>query len=240
MAYFVISFLLYGKFASWRDPSTVAVIKSYIYPSNTNIIGILGAALGISDEKKLLTEVQANIYGIGIQGLFDKHYFTDRRFFLERLYNYSHLREIDRIKTIQTWEYIINPRYRIFVVTESKEFANKLKYHLDNPEYPIYLGRHEFIGKIDNVILEKDVSIVTTTKEDNIENTHIETFNNRLEIIPYPYAQLYFTKKLKRYYRPNNLYDENMLVDICEIIGSVKVRGEKIEKYGDIPIIRVI
>lgn len=236
MAYYAISFLLYGKFASWRDSTTTAVAKSYIYPSNTNIIGIIGASFGISEEKKLIEEVQNKIYGIGVKSLS----INDKVLFIERLYNYSHL-TIERIKTIQMWEYIINPVYKIFIITESLEFAKKLVYYLENPEYPVYLGRHELLGRIDGIELKENINIVTTDKDENfeIENTHIEVSPEKIELSIQPYTIIQIAKKLRCYNISGKFYDQNQLIDMLEIVGKIKIKGIKLEMYDNIPIVKV-
>lgn len=230
MSFFIISFLLYGKFASWRDPANITTAKSYLYPSNTNIIGILGAALGISNEEKMI-EIQKKLFGIGVEGIFNKKTFSDKRLFLERLYNLSNL-ESNRIRTIQTWEYIFNPMYKIYIIIkqEQKDFVQKIRYHLENPEYPIYLGRSEFIGRIENIEIIHKESLERIKK---IRNTHVN-----IEIIPQNGTIIYITRKLKRYNTNKKLYDSKQLETYYEIIGNALLK-EELLGIGEIPIIHL-
>jgi len=228
MIYYV-EFEISGTFASWRDSYSILVLKSNLYPSNTQIIGIISAAMGISEEKKMLN-IQEKILGIGIRGLW-KNNRIERIFMTERLYNFTHLSDMERYKTIESWEYLINPKYRILILTKEEEFAKKIYYFLEKPEYPIYLGRSEMFGKIEKIDFFQVESLEMLNE---VENTHvlIENFQH-----PIDNSLFIITKKLIKYGNKRKLIDENNLKQFVEIVGRAKVKD--VLGIKSIPIIAI-
>lgn len=108
----LISFLISGAFAAFRDPSVTSNQTSYYIPSKSAVVGILGAMVGIQRSDSL-----GDLYGpeykeffkgirIGLQMKSIPHkitFFTNHRSFKE-----------SKTKPYKT-ELLENPTYRIFV-----------------------------------------------------------------------------------------------------------------------------
>jgi CRISPR-associated protein Cas5h len=134
----VLSFIVAGEYAAFRDPSVTSNQTVYYIPSKTAVIGIIGAILGVER-------------GHGIKETYSRQYlelFSKTRIGLEleskpeKVSFFTNHRSLKEAKTkpFKT-ELITFPKYRMFV-SSTRENIERLFNAISNCsyEYPPYLG----------------------------------------------------------------------------------------------------
>ncbi len=138
----ILSFEIHGKLALWREPYIGKSRVSLLYPSITQIIGILGAIMGYERKetyKKLQNKLKIGIKLLSLSGFLEESV---------QLWKYYKGKKWER--TVESFRVLVDPVYRIYVYSEDKlikELSNKI----ESPEYPIYLGISEYIADIRNI-----------------------------------------------------------------------------------------
>jgi len=145
----VISFELGGDFAAFRDPSVTTNQTVYLIPSKTQLVGMLGALIGIERghemkelySKEFVEFLAETKIGIKVKNEPDKiSFFTNHRSLKE-----------PKIKPVKS-EVLWNPKYTIYVQT-NETLYERLKSALENNEfkYSPFLGHAYCPARISNV-----------------------------------------------------------------------------------------
>ncbi len=144
----VISFDLEGEFAAFRDPSVTTNQVVYLIPSKTQVLGLVGALIGIEREnilgplysKSFLDFLGSTKIGLKFEGEPIKiSFFTNHHSFKEK-----------KLKPVKK-EILVNPKYKIFVKT-CEPYFSRLRSVLSerNFKYTPFLGHSYCLAKINN------------------------------------------------------------------------------------------
>ena len=172
----ILSFDLEGDFAAFRDPSVTTNQTVYLIPSKTQIIGMLGAILGIERghelkelySKEFIEFLAAAKIGIKVKSEPDKiSFFTNHRSLKE-----------PKMKPVKS-EVLLKPKYTIYIQTNEDNYE-KLKQALSNNEfkYSPFLGHAYCPARISgaNTHTAKEVSLRNITVGTVVLDESIETF----------------------------------------------------------------
>lgn len=172
----VLSFDLEGDFAAFRDPSVTTNQTVYLIPSKTQIIGMLGAILGIErghEMKELYSKdfiefLAATKIGIKVKSEPDKiSFFTNHRSLKE-----------PKIKPVKS-EVLLRPKYTIYVQTNETNYNNLERILVNNEfKYSPFLGHAYCPARISRVNFHtvKEVEFSNVTVGTVVLDECIETF----------------------------------------------------------------
>lgn len=130
---------LYAKTASFRDPGAQLYHDTLPLPPPTTIIGIAGAALGLSF-KDALSFIKDNSVMVGCNG---KSHGKGKD-----LWNYIKIKSGDSTHAIILRNFLADVRVNIFYACESRDVIMKLYNAFENPVYAITLGNSDEIAKV--------------------------------------------------------------------------------------------
>jgi len=179
----VLSFRLTGDFAAFRDPSVTSNQTVYYIPSKSAIIGLIGAIIGVQRGNKLdriYGEDYINLFSVTKVGMCLKSEPKKTTFFT----NHRSLKET-KSKPFKT-ELVENPKYTIFVMTESNYF-DRLRKAIEKREYVYspYLGHAYCPARIDDLHVHPHLNIVDP--EERITTCVVldesETYRNDFEFL---------------------------------------------------------
>ncbi|MCK9314097.1 MAG: type I-E CRISPR-associated protein Cas5/CasD [Methanocorpusculum sp.] len=168
-----------GVTASFRVPETHTFHQTLPLPSRTMMIGLMGAALGLSledahtfaEKNKILVSVSGTHEGI-MKDLWNYRKVTTKEFSAEELKsrpNYS----------VLTREYLVNPSFTFVYAAETKENLEEAQRAFESPVYALTAGnsddllkvqkvssieeiRSEVLSEFENTVLPGDVSSLCT------------------------------------------------------------------------------
>jgi len=133
---------LFAKTASFRDPGTQLYHETLPLPTPTSIVGIAGAALGISFEKALCFMKSNNIM-VGCNGRSEGKG--------KDLWNYFKIKSGDNTHAIVIRNFLYNLKVDLFFASKEKYAIEKLYNAFKNPVYAITLGNSDEIARIDSI-----------------------------------------------------------------------------------------
>jgi len=147
-------FRVESDFAHFRDPSTQQILETFIGPPKSAIIGLIGAALGLSRER--VNDLNGKLeIGVSIKRIDGwrketvnihnlKDWSKDKNEI--KKYKFEFLNQNMVSPTFR--KSIVNPKYEIAVFTEDKSLLNEINESLKKPAYPLYLGISEYLAWI--------------------------------------------------------------------------------------------
>lgn len=157
-----ITVSLYAMTASFRDPNTHLYQESILAPPPTTIVGIAGAALGMSFKDAL-------------------EYFKDGKISVgciiksqgkgKDLWNYSKIKEKKVIKAILLREFLYDINADLFFACNDIKKIEKIYQAFSNPVYALTLGNSDELVKI--IKVEKYESI-SSSEQKEIRDTWID------------------------------------------------------------------
>lgn len=182
---------LQGETGSFRPKEATSIIDTYPFPPKTAVIGMIGAALGLS-EKQLLPYYDKIKVGIKIQGTLHSYndlmriwklsesakkekwvYFHDGK-----IYAFAELKKKlkSKMSTLPVREifvvvkrFLYHPKFTIYIlIPENNRFIVDIKKALLDPVYPITLGDS------DSLFYPQDMNYVEIVK--NIRKTRAQYF----------------------------------------------------------------
>lgn len=130
-------FSIGAPFGSFRNPYTTIYKQSYPFPTKPAIVGMLGAMLGWDEAT---TVSNTNLFKIGIP-----KWKNDGQF-VEYAYILAYKGRIPELRP-ERFEILVRPSFEILVASNDKELIKNLFQRIKNRnfEFPIYMGRNEFI-----------------------------------------------------------------------------------------------
>ena len=168
-----------GVTASFRVPETHTFHQTLPLPSKTMMIGLMGAALGLSledahtfaEENRILVSVSGTHRGI-MKDLWNYRKVTTKEFSAEELKKRPHY-------SVLTREYLIYPSFTFVYAAETKEKLEKVRRAFESPVYALTAGnsddllkvqkissieeiRSEVLAEFENTVLPGDVSSLCT------------------------------------------------------------------------------
>ncbi len=177
----VLVFDARGKYALFRRSFTTTSSTSYAFPPRTALCGLIGAILGIKNERSSSSEHLRH---------FDSAHIAVRLLNplkkVNMVINYIETKEANTGRTQIVVELIKSPAYRIYV--HAPDLHEKLKHHLENKlcVFTPYLGQaqmiadFEFVGEYDLEEVETPVEVHTVLKQ--LEGMKIEPKNGSVMI----------------------------------------------------------
>ncbi len=164
MLYCVIE--LKSETASFRNPDFQNFHKTYRLPPPTSLIGLAGAALGLSP-KAAQDFFEQEVFLAGVKG-YSKGIARD-------LWKYDTLPG----RSVITREILAKLHYRIVFGCESTELVYKIQEAFKNPAYALTMGTSDSLAKVIGTSL-----IESDTVHSELENTWVEN-----DIVPQILAQ---------------------------------------------------
>lgn len=148
---------LTAEFASFRPFYTTTIVDTYPFPPKTTIIGMIGAALGLTEDE--IFEYYEKIkVGIKIE-----HYdsiFND----LQKIWKVED-DKVRRTPFVIIKRFLYKPRFMIYLLTPNDEILiDTIEKALNNPEYPITLGDSDSLFYPENIDYFKIVENVKPVK----------------------------------------------------------------------------
>lgn len=221
MKNFIVNII--SQTASFRDPTFQNYHKSLILPPPTTIIGLCGAALGMTplqaqdffDE----TEISIGIYGC-FKGKCQDTWKYNKGIRDMRLYNAG----VDA--SIIQKEFLIENEFYIAFSSENNSHIEKLKKAFENPVYALTMGNSDSLAKVAKI--EVDLSekmsceIENVFVKGNVVNQVMETVDNSgdLEFSIYSNDALVFDLPTRFNYENDYGKRSISVVDTFSIIGD--------------------
>jgi CRISPR-associated protein Cas5t len=153
---------LYASTASFRDPNTHLYQETLPGPSPTNIVGLTGAALGISF-KEALEFFKNNKIGIGCR--------IKKEGTGKDLWSYSKIKSQEVIKDILIREFMYGIHAELFFACEDETIIEQIYYAFKDPTYALTLSNSDELIKITNLEI---ISELSTGEENHLKNTWVE------------------------------------------------------------------
>lgn len=146
-----------GVTASFRVPETHTFHQTLPLPSKTMMVGMMGAALGLSleeahkfaEENGIMVSVSGTHQGV-MKDLWNYRKVTTKEFTTEELKsrpNYS----------VLTREYLVNPSFTFVYASKTKEGLERVRKAFERPFYALTAGNSDDLLKIQEVSPIKDV-----------------------------------------------------------------------------------
>lgn len=182
-----LSFVLEGVyFNCFRKHTTTSVILTYPIPPFTTIRGLIANVLGIPqfpDSKKQYLFIQQAIK-IGILPIKMWNKSTELTKLLKLK---GDGKKFERVfpSSPMFKEFLINPEYKIFIISNNDALTKNIYKKLQNPERPLYLGQSDDMVDTQNIKLVKNIE-TKKIKSKEIWSV-IEGIHNACEIIKLPY-----------------------------------------------------
>ncbi len=128
-----------GLLNSYRDPKTHKIHRTFPFPPRTTLIGLAGAALGLSEDVlwRECSDLQVAVVDIakenGLHG-------TGRA---EDLIRYKKYKDNTIETSIYIRELIYKPEYMVYYASDEEKMLGKLYEAFLNPKYALSLGRDD-------------------------------------------------------------------------------------------------
>lgn len=142
--------------AHFRDPMSHAFLNTFLAPPTHTVIGLLGTCCGFSEKET--EEKLSDIILVGNKVLSIRGYLKD-------LVIMRNLKENNNIGFPRTRKFLVNPKYRIYVVSEDQNLLKKVSDGVSSPKYTPYLGISDCISYI------RYISKLTDVKKTKIKQT---------------------------------------------------------------------
>lgn len=145
-----ISFEIYGLFNSFKPHRDVRFHRTLDFPPRTTLLGLCGAALGLSDveiyekwddHKPLHKYLEFAVFVNSIQGRVRDNW---------TIIKYAGSKE--PFRAMQVRELLFRPHYTICVASTEEWIINLLHKSFHDPQYPLCLGRDDEIIRLENMI----------------------------------------------------------------------------------------
>ncbi|RBQ24047.1 MAG: hypothetical protein ALMCE001_14610 [Methanocorpusculum sp. MCE] len=158
-----------GVTASFRVPETHTFHQTLPLPSRTMMIGLMGAALGLSldeahqfaDESGIRVSVSGTHQGV-MKDLWNYRKVTTKEFSAEELKNRPNY-------SVLTREYLVYPSFTFVYAAETKENLEKVRRAFESPVYALTAGNSDDLLKIQKVSpIEDAQSEVLATFENTV------------------------------------------------------------------------
>lgn len=154
---------------SFRNPEFQNFHRSYELPPPTTIIGLAGAALGLSPKGS--QEFFDADFEYGISGTY-KGKAND-------LWKYQKLKGKEYISDILTREVLFEGHFTIVFASENNDKIVRLQYALEHPVYALTLGNSDGISKVINTSISSDLSDCDELKNCLVEGNLMEEVLNQ-------------------------------------------------------------
>lgn len=136
----IIYFDITGDFAHFRDIFTHSYFRTLLAPPRTTVLGFVGASKGLNE--KYTIELSDKLYiGIKILSLngVAKEIITAIN------------QKKPNLTTPIMRSLIVKPIYRIFIGSNDRGIINDIRYAIQTPVYPLYLGISDCIAEIKTI-----------------------------------------------------------------------------------------
>lgn len=128
--------------ASFRNPSAQLYHETLPLPSPSALVGIAGAAMGLSFEEAL-TYFRENKILVGCRGNYKGR--------ARDLWNYNKIKSKKIIKDIIVREFLYQMDITLYYASSDVELIKKFYYSFSNPVFSLTLGNSDDIAKIKNI-----------------------------------------------------------------------------------------
>ena len=214
----VYSFDVGGDFAAFKDPTVTTSQDTYLVPSKSAIVGLLGAAIGITRmqfESEIFSKEFQDFLSktsVGVEVLGEGEC-------VEKVTINTNHRSLKAAKTMPfKTEFLVNPTYRIYFTT-SKAYENRLEevFSKNSFVYTPYLGHAYCIARIsgfksfDGKLADAEKGIKTKTvvlsEESRERNVSVELRGLKGTLVVERHLHHFFengslTSRVLRYYVP--------------------------------------
>lgn len=180
----ILVFDIWGEYAHFKKPYTTTSPITYSIPSRTSITGMLGAILGLPKNKNniLLSYDRAHI-GVGIQNPIKKVMIA------QNLIDTKKAKKMARIngRTQIRFEYVRNPKYRLYVQLEDEELHEALKGMLKAHQtvYTLSLGLSEnlanfgYLGEYEYSVQKGEAQLKSAVNLEKIQRENIKLISGK-------------------------------------------------------------
>lgn len=179
-----VVFDIWGRKAHFRPHYATTSPITLPFPPQSTIIGIIGAILGLEREDNYYLEVLQNTK-VGVRILSPIKRITVARTVVNTKNQTWLLVESEHHspRTILNYQYLLDPKYRIYVHDPNSQILEDLVYRLKNgPVFSLYLGTseclatHRFVGDVEAVpIWNSDfIEVFTPIRIDNVLDKRID------------------------------------------------------------------
>jgi CRISPR-associated protein Cas5 subtype I-B len=144
-----------SEIAHFKDPISHAFLNTFLAPSPHTIIGFLGACSGLSE---IETEGLAKNMKVGCIVLRLKG-------FLKDLVIMDNQKGKQTVKFPRTRKFLVGPKYRFFIASESQELLVKLRQDIFSPKHIPYLGISDCLAYV------RDISGIKEAKPIQLKDT---------------------------------------------------------------------
>lgn len=146
-----------GITASFRVPETHTFHQTLPLPSRTMMIGLMGAALGLSvkeshefaDQNKIYVSVSGTHAGI-MKDLWNYRKVTTKEFSAKEMKNRPHY-------SVLTREYLVYPSFTFVYASEKRDSLEKIRKGFQNPVYALTAGNSDDLLKLTELSLLEEV-----------------------------------------------------------------------------------
>jgi len=225
----VLVFDIGGDYAHFKKIETTTSPLTYFIPTGTSLAGLISAILGLErnsyysyfypENAKLAVRVLQPLKKVRININLIK---TDEGFYLWDIKNTP--------RSPTPFEFVKDPKYRIYVWLKDNGLQKKLKDFLQNHQsfYTPYLGISELIANF-NFIDEFDV---TKERAKNEKEIHTVVRKDKSYLIPEP-GKIYIKERIPIFMDSNRVVREYADVFLEANGGALKVRDTVFYKVGE-------
>ena len=164
---------------AWGSDSKFNIRMTEREPTKSGVIGLLASALGIKREDAPDKLKQLNKLRFGVRVEREGKLLKDFHMVHEEEYYTTHQ---DKYTHITNRYYLSDAVFLTALESDDKELLKKIEYALENPVYPLFLGRRSCPPTLPIVLGIRDEELITALKKEppipSAENT--ENFSKRL------------------------------------------------------------
>ena len=138
---FCFYFDIESEIAHFRDPTSHAFFNTFLAPPPHTILGLIGSCAGYteSETENLRSKIKIGCVIRHLNGFLKDLTIADN----QRVRGQSRL-----VKTPRMRRFLVGPKYRIYVVCESKRFLTKVQGFVKKPQHSLYLGISDCLAYI--------------------------------------------------------------------------------------------
>jgi CRISPR-associated protein Cas5t len=172
---FYISIKTYTEMASFRIPETHTFQQTLPLPPITTLIGILGAAAGLSFEAAM-SYCKENVLRFGVIG-------TNRGRFND-LWKYQKVKSDGVITAVLLREYIVDLEMELYIAAEKEALMHNVRKYFLDPYYALTAGSSDSLMKVKKIsaVGKTEVKPLTCFSNTVIAGDHAGNYESDIDI----------------------------------------------------------
>jgi CRISPR-associated protein Cas5t len=176
---FYLEIHTFAEMASYRVPETHTFQQTLALPPKTALIGMVGAAAGLSFRESMEFSCE-NQLQFGVIGT--------NKGRVQDLWKYRKIKSGKTISAVLLREYLIDLDLRVFVLSKNKQLIEEIRSFFLNPAYPLSAGNSDSLFKIKKVSKVSSITLkpIYEVADTVISGTHAGNYESVIDIRKLP------------------------------------------------------